>query len=106
MKKTTMFAIALTVLSLTLLLSAVAYAGDPVSDGPVPAAPASPRIIVELATPPLAVAHPEYVQAGTPGARSADAQAYISALQAEQAAFVANMQAARWSSMRWRFIRA
>lgn len=94
MRKTTLFAVALTVLSLTLLLGAVAYAGDPVSDGPVPAAPASPRIIVELATPPLAVAHPEYVRAGAPGARSADAQAYISALQAEQAAFVANMQAA------------
>ncbi|MBP6440338.1 MAG: S8 family serine peptidase [Caldilineaceae bacterium] len=94
MNKVKYLGIALTVLALTLLLGSVAFAGGPVSDGPAPAAPASPRLIVELETPPLAVAHPDYIRAGSPNARSADAQNYISALQAEQAIFVSNLQAA------------
>ena len=56
------------------------------------AAPDSPRVIVELEMPPLAVAAPQ--QAGGLDARSTFAQDYVAALQAEQAAFASTLQAA------------
>jgi subtilisin family serine protease len=72
------------------------------TDGPADAAAitaqTSPRLIVELTSPPLAVAYKNQVQsASTDGqldVTSASAQAYVSQLQAEQAAFVSAMQAA------------
>ncbi len=57
----------------------------------------SPRLIVQLQTPPLAVAFQDLVGAaaanGRLDANATTAQAYISQLQAEQATFVSNMQA-------------
>ncbi len=57
----------------------------------------SPRLIVQLQTPPLAVAFQDLVGAaaanGRLDANTTTAQAYISQLQAEQATFVRNMQA-------------
>ncbi|MCC6453593.1 MAG: S8 family serine peptidase [Caldilineaceae bacterium] len=88
-----------------LLFTQVAAAEVPppaVSDGSsdvaAQVAQPSPRLIVELQAPPLAAAYGEQVQAasanGTLDINAADAQAYISQLQAEQAAFVGAMQAA------------
>ena len=74
-----------------------------VTDGPADVAAtrapaASPRLIVELDSPPLAVAIEDQVQSaavnGVLDANSAAAQAYINQLQAEQAAFVSAMQTA------------
>ncbi len=87
----------LTVLALTLLFGAMAYA-EGVTDGPAPTAPASPRLIVELESPPLAAAYGDMVGTasadGTLDMRSPGAQTYIAALQAEQAVFVSRMQTA------------
>ena len=56
----------------------------------------STRLIVELASPPLAVAFAEQVRAAGANAQletnTADAQAYISQLQAEQATFLSSLQ--------------
>jgi len=72
-----------------------------VADGPTDAAhkpQASPRLIVELNSPPLAAIYATQVQAasvdGKLEANSPAAQAYIDQLRAEQAAFVSAMQAA------------
>lgn len=74
-----------------------------VTDGPADVAAtrapaASPRLIVELDSPPLAIAIEDQVQSaavnGVLDANSAAAQAYINQLQAEQAAFVSAMQTA------------
>jgi len=88
---------------LSILLTPVAYAEvrtPVVTDGPPVAAKAtagaSPRLIVELNSPPLAVAYLSEVSAaavnGKLDASSAAAQAYVSQLQAEQAAFVGTMR--------------
>ncbi|MFN8486132.1 MAG: S8 family serine peptidase [Caldilineaceae bacterium] len=73
----------------------------PPTDGPTDAAhkpQASPRLIVELKSPPLAAIYATQVQAasvnGKLDANAPDAQAYINQLRAEQAAFVSAMQAA------------
>lgn len=73
-----------------------------VNDGPSApaekAAAESPRLIVELDTPPLAAAYLTDVTAaavnGKLDANSVAAQAYINQLRAEQATFVSNMKAA------------
>lgn len=72
-----------------------------VSDGPEahpPTATTSHRLIVELESPPLAVAFQSEVKAagvdGKLDVQAASAQAYLAQLQAEQAAFVSQMQAA------------
>ncbi len=69
------------------------------TDGPGDAAPPpSPRLIVELASPPLTVAYQSQVGAaaadGSLDTRSAFAAAYVTQLQAEQAAFVNSMEQA------------
>lgn len=87
-----------------MLLTPVAHAEikpTDLTDGPITAkAPtgASPNLIVELESAPLAVAYLSQVQAaavnGKLDASSTAAQAYINQLQAEQAAFVSTMQTA------------
>src|SRR5690606_23610894 len=67
------------------------------TDGPGDAAPPpSPRLIVELASPPLAVAYQSEVGAaaadGSLDTSSAFAAAYVAQLQAEQAAFVNSVE--------------
>lgn len=89
---------------LSMLLTPVAHAEikpTDLTDGPVAAkAPtgASPNLIVELESAPLAVAYLSQVQAaavnGKLDANSTAAQAYINQLQAEQAAFISTMQTA------------
>ena len=69
------------------------------TDGPGDAAPpSSPRLIVELASPPLTVAYRTQVGAaaadGSLDANSAFAAQYVAQLQAEQAAFVNSMEQA------------
>src|SRR5438105_15235469 len=94
------------VMIFSMVLAPLAYADVPISSGnDIPAdhavaspAPASPRLIVELATPPLAAAYQNQVQAaavnGKLDTNAAAAQAYVSQLQAEQAAFASAMPAA------------
>jgi subtilisin family serine protease len=80
-----------------LVLPAAASAQVVVTDGPRPAAGAySHRLIVELASPPLARAAGVAVtgEGGKLDVASPAAQAYIQQLKAEQQRFVANMQAA------------
>lgn len=87
-----------------MLLVPVAHAEikpSDLTDGPAtPTSPqgSSPNLIVELQAAPLAVAYLSDVKAaavnGRLDANSTAAQAYINQLQAEQAAFVSNMQAA------------
>ncbi|MBX3014733.1 MAG: S8 family serine peptidase [Caldilineaceae bacterium] len=88
---------------LSLLLSPIAYADikpPASSDGPPanPATPSSPRLIVELDSPPLAVAYLSEVSAaavnGKLDASSTAAQAYVNQLRAEQATFVSTMRTA------------
>ena len=86
----------------SLLLASIAGAVveiPTVTDGPGDAAPAaSSRLIVELAAPPLAAAYQGQVGAATADGsldtQSAFAAAYVAQLQAEQAAFVSQMQQA------------
>jgi subtilisin family serine protease len=87
----------------SLLLATVAGAVVEIptlTDGPGDAAPpaASPRLIVELSTPPLAVAYKDQVGAaaanGSLNTQSTFATAYVAQLQAEQAAFVSVMEQA------------
>lgn len=94
--------IALTII-LSLLLTPLSYAEvrtPTVTDGPTDTATkgASPRLIVELASLPLAAAYTSAVSAaavnGKLDASTPAAQAYINQLQAEQAAFVSNMRSA------------
>ncbi|MBK8049526.1 MAG: hypothetical protein IPK16_21870 [Anaerolineales bacterium] len=71
---------------------------SPASDTPAPAgSTASPLLIVELDSPPLATQYKTQLQAaaanGRLDAQSAAAQAYVAQLQAEQAAFVSQLQA-------------
>ncbi len=82
-----------------LAFSGVALAvQSPTSDGTPPAGAASPLLIVELDAPPLAAAYRTQLQAAgaNPSARldaqAADAQAYVAQLQAQQAAFVSQLQ--------------
>lgn len=86
---------------MVLAPSAQADMGTPsLTDGPADAAgqnlQASPRLIVELASPPLAAIYTTAVQAaavdGKLDANAPAAQDYIDQLQAEQAAFVSAMQ--------------
>ena len=67
-----------------------------IEDGGQPVVHTSNRLIVELASPPLAVAFRDSVSAaavnGKLDANVPAAQAYINQLQAEQAAFVGTMQ--------------
>ena len=97
-------------LFVALVLAAVAiFAAAPLAnavvdvptltDGPGDAAPPpSPRLIVELASPPLTVAYQSQVGAaaadGSLDTSSAFAAAYVAQLQAEQAAFVNSMEQA------------
>ena len=85
-----------------LLLAPTAWAVEEtptVSDGPA-ASPASPtvshRLIVQLRSPSLAEAYGDSVQAasvdGKLDVNAASAQAYVAQLQAEQAAFMTNLQ--------------
>ena len=71
---------------------------SPTSDRPPPAGSASPLLIVELDTPPLAAAYKTQLRAasadGRLDAQSADAQAYIAQLQSEQVAFFNRLQTA------------
>ena len=101
MSKQTLAKIMALVMILGMVLAPVAHAeqGIPtLADGPQDAidAQTSHRLIVELSAPPLAVAYSERVNAASVNGRldvnSADAQAYVAQLQAEQAAFVAQMQ--------------
>ncbi len=105
MSKSQVMRIIAVIVILSMMLTPVAYAESQlpvVSDGPsAPAETAaveSPRLIVELASPPLAVAYLTNVTAaavnGKLDANSSAAQAYVNQLRAEQAAFVSNMQAA------------
>lgn len=90
-----------TLLSLILAIPAQAEVRPPtLTDGPGATAAAtrtSPRLIVQLQTPPLAEAFRNLVGAaavnGKLDANATTAQTYVSQLQAEQAAFVSNMQA-------------
>ena len=75
-----------------LLLAAFFLAAPAFAQAQQPAAPDSPRVIVELETPPLAAAAPQL--AGRLDTRSTFAQDYVAALQAEQAAFASTLQAA------------
>ena len=85
----------------SLLVTPIAYAEvqtPTVTDGPTatPAVDPSARLIVELNSPPLAAAYRSEVSAaavnGRLDANAAAAQAYVSQLRAEQAAFVSTMQ--------------
>ena len=97
-------AISAVILGCTLLFTPLVQAVEtkpPVSDGvdqPVPAPLPSPRLIVELETPPLAAVYRNQVQAASVNGRldvtAPDAQTYIRQLQEEQAAFVSQMLAA------------
>jgi subtilisin family serine protease len=93
------------VIAFCLLFPQIAFAEIPpyptLSDGPADAAQnvaPSTRLIVELNSPPLAVAYRDQVQAasvnGQLDVNAASAQAYINQLQAEQAAFISTMQTA------------
>lgn len=84
----------------SMVLTPVAMADQSIPtlvDGPqdAPDAKLSHRLIVELDSPPLAVAYRDRVNAAGANGRldvnAPDAQAYIAQLQAEQAAFVAQM---------------
>jgi len=90
---------------LSMMITPVAYAEvqpPVVSDGPTAPAEkanaASPRLIIELDSPPLAAAYLTDVTAaavnGRLDANAAAAQAYINQLRAEQALFVNNMKSA------------
>ncbi|MFN8490616.1 MAG: S8 family serine peptidase [Caldilineaceae bacterium] len=105
MLKPKLFRIVMLVMLFSMMLTPVAYADVPVSSGgDTPAdraatpAPASPRLIVELTTPPLAATYQSQVQAaavnGKLDANAAAAQAYVSQLQAQQAAFANAMRTA------------
>ncbi len=105
MSKSQVMRIIAMIVILSMMITPVAYAESQlpvVSDGPSApvetAAVESPRLIVELASPPLAVAYLTDVTAaavnGKLDANSSAAQAYVNQLRAEQAAFVSNMQAA------------
>lgn len=94
-------AICLLLAAYVLGLHRVAWAVQPPSvlDGipVIHTVPDSPRLIIELESPPLSAVYGAQVQAagadGRLDANAPGAQAYISQLQAEQAAFVAQMQA-------------
>ncbi len=90
--------ILIAVLCFTAFTGVALAVQSPTSDGTPPAGTASPLLIVELNTPPLAAAYKTQLRAaGTDGrldAQSADAQAYIAQLQSEQAAFVGRLQTA------------
>lgn len=102
MRKTRFYPLLLASLLVAGLLVVFNYAGSyaaiEVTDGPKASPPASPRLIVELQTPPLAQAYKTMAGAaamdGTLNLQTASAQAYISQLQSEQAAFVGSLQAA------------
>ncbi len=86
----------LVVLGLLLAPGRSTSADESISDGPASVPLASPRLIVELDSPPLSVALPALAQTETsaPGLQSSLAQSYIDALEAEQAAFATNLQRA------------
>ena len=73
---------------------------SPSSDQPPPAGSASPLLIVELDTPPLAAAYQAQLRAaganpaGKLDAQAPEAQAYIAQLQSEQVAFFNRLQTA------------
>ena len=83
---------------LVFSLAASAELTDSSTDAPDGQPTLSHRFIVELQSPPLALQYQEMVGAqsadGKLDANSSTAQSYIAQLQAEQAAFVAQMQAA------------
>src|SRR5690606_7827665 len=83
---------------MVLLGSARADAVVEVTDGAKASPPASPRLIVELETPPLAQVFKTSVSSAaadcTIDVNVSSAQAYIAEIQAEQAAFVQQLQAA------------
>lgn len=94
-------AIAVAMLAILSLLSpAQAVLDPPATDGPADRRQAdqSPRLIIELESPPLAVAYRDQVGAaranGALDVNSPFAAAYVAQLEAEQAAFVAAMQEA------------
>ncbi len=97
-----LFAVASVFIVSGLVLSslvATAGPGSPTADGPVIGQPrTSHRVIVELASPPLAVQYKTMIAAQSADGRldvqSSAAQQYIAQLQAEQAAFVSAMRAA------------
>lgn len=83
---------------LVFSLAASAELTDGTGDTPDGQGQVSHRFIVELQSPPLALQYQQMIGAqsadGTLDANSSSAQSYIAQLQAEQAAFVAQMQAA------------
>ncbi len=88
-------AVTLVVACLVFFSGAALAVESPSSDNP-PAPAASPLLIVELNAPPLAAVYRTQIQAASATGRmdvsSADAQAYIAELQAQQAAFAGQMQ--------------
>ncbi|MCB9137954.1 MAG: S8 family serine peptidase [Caldilineaceae bacterium] len=103
MKKQRFATIMTLILAFCMVLTPVVYAEDGIpalTDGAQDKADpkVSHRLIVELDAPPLAAAYGAEVRAADAGGRlkvqSADSQAYISQLQAQQAAFVSRMQSA------------
>ncbi|MEZ4713325.1 MAG: S8 family serine peptidase [Caldilineaceae bacterium] len=92
-----------------LLLSPAALAVEEApTDGPVDAPAASHRLIVQLRSPSLAEAYGELVRAanvdGKLDVNAASAQAYVAQLQAEQAAFMTNLQTTLPSATLSRYI--
>ena len=89
--------LALVVFSLVCFTGVALAVESPTSDSP-PNPAQSPYLIVELDAPPLAAVYKTQLQgASADGAldmNSASAQAYVAELQAQQAAFVSQMQAA------------
>ena len=93
------FAVCLLVAGCLLGFGRVAAAAQPpgIPDGnPAVRLPDSPRLIVELQSPPLSAIYRTQVHAATADGKldvsASDARAHIAQLQAEQAAFVAQMQ--------------
>ena len=84
---------------LVALSGAALAVQSPTSDSPPPSgSTASPLLIVEFEAPPLAAAYKTQLRAAGAGpaarldAASADAEAYVAELQAQQAAFVSRLQ--------------
>ena len=108
MSKSRVMRLIASIVILSMLITPIAHAeiqNPVVTDGPSVTTSAdadanlsSPRLIVELDSPPLAVAYLTDVSAaavnGKLDANSTAAQAYINQLRAEQAAFVNNMRSA------------
>ncbi len=88
--------ILLALLCFTAFTGAALAVQSPTSDGTPPAGTASPLLIVELDAPPLAAAYKSQLRAagatGRLDTQAADAQAYVAQLQAQQAAFVSQLQ--------------